>query len=201
MINYNKGAMFGLDARIALAIFGTLSVIGGAALYNAIQNSKATAAISSMSEVGKAWEQHYLDTGKEILEVHSNGLLKINELVTNIGQDGWKGPYIPYELINDRELQANNNMSFQIAILTGDNTWITSELPENASTQAECVAGVKCAIWVKLGPVNSSVAKVMDQQYDGATDFLKGKLRAYQTNSSSPYYVYLKVAPINNPNG
>ena len=32
-----KAAMFGLDARIALAIFGALSVISGAALYSAIQ--------------------------------------------------------------------------------------------------------------------------------------------------------------------
>jgi hypothetical protein len=30
---YKKGAMFGLDARIALAIFGALSVISGVASY------------------------------------------------------------------------------------------------------------------------------------------------------------------------
>jgi len=42
MLN-NKGAMFGLDSRIALAIFGALSVISGAALYSAIQEAKATA--------------------------------------------------------------------------------------------------------------------------------------------------------------
>ena len=35
----NKGAMFGLDARIALAIFGALSVISGAALYSTIQEA------------------------------------------------------------------------------------------------------------------------------------------------------------------
>ncbi len=38
----NKGAMFGLDARIALAIFGALSVISGAALYSAIKQAKVT---------------------------------------------------------------------------------------------------------------------------------------------------------------
>tara|TARA_Y100001960_G_scaffold323342_1_gene401616 strand:- start:381 stop:521 length:141 start_codon:yes stop_codon:yes gene_type:complete len=36
---FNKGAMFGLDARIALAIFGALSVISSAALYSAIQEA------------------------------------------------------------------------------------------------------------------------------------------------------------------
>lgn len=35
-----KGAMFGLDARIALAIFGALSVISGAALYSAYKTQK-----------------------------------------------------------------------------------------------------------------------------------------------------------------
>ncbi len=38
-----KAAMFGLDARIALVIFGALSVISGAALYSAIQQAKTTA--------------------------------------------------------------------------------------------------------------------------------------------------------------
>lgn len=37
-----KGAIFGLDARIALAILGALYVISGAALYSAIQESKTT---------------------------------------------------------------------------------------------------------------------------------------------------------------
>ena len=50
-----KGAMFGLDARIALAIFGALSVISGAALYSAIQDAQATAMIVRLNEVGKAF--------------------------------------------------------------------------------------------------------------------------------------------------
>ena len=37
MIFFKRGAMFGLDARIALAIFGALLVISSAALYSAIQ--------------------------------------------------------------------------------------------------------------------------------------------------------------------
>lgn len=39
-----KSAMFGLDARIALAIFGALSVITGAALYSAINKANVIAA-------------------------------------------------------------------------------------------------------------------------------------------------------------
>tara|TARA_Y100001960_G_C14595815_1_gene788039 strand:- start:886 stop:1026 length:141 start_codon:yes stop_codon:yes gene_type:complete len=43
-----KGAMFGIDARIALAIFGALSAISGAALYSAIQQSKVTVLVTEL---------------------------------------------------------------------------------------------------------------------------------------------------------
>jgi type II secretory pathway pseudopilin PulG len=61
MLN-KKGAMFGLDARIALAIFGALSVISGAALYSAIQQSKAVAMVNSLEEIGKAIDSYRLET-------------------------------------------------------------------------------------------------------------------------------------------
>ena len=54
MIN-KKGAIFGLDARIALTIFGALSVISGAALYSAIQESKVVALYTEFQEIGKAY--------------------------------------------------------------------------------------------------------------------------------------------------
>lgn len=49
--------MFRLDARIALAIFGALSVITGAALYSAIQYSKTIAILVDLYNLGKAWSQ------------------------------------------------------------------------------------------------------------------------------------------------
>ncbi len=48
--------MFGLDARIALAIFRALSVISGAALYSAIQQSKVIAMVNQFEEIAKAYE-------------------------------------------------------------------------------------------------------------------------------------------------
>ena len=58
-----KGAMFGLYARIALAIFGALSVISGAALYSAIQDYKITATVAQFEEFAKATDAYLLDTG------------------------------------------------------------------------------------------------------------------------------------------
>ena len=103
---FNKGAMFGLDARIALAIFGALSVISGAALYSAIQQSKVTKVVTQLQEIQKAWSQFYLDAG-EPLKCISH--LKNKDDCEQPGFTGvavnyqpnstWNGPYIDYEVM------------------------------------------------------------------------------------------------------
>tara|TARA_Y100001960_G_scaffold330897_1_gene426273 strand:+ start:2229 stop:2825 length:597 start_codon:yes stop_codon:yes gene_type:complete len=88
MITLKKGAMFGLDARIALAIFGALSVISGAALYSAIEQAKLTAALTHMQELVKAYESGILDTGDVDL--------RLGELAENYDTlENWNGPYFP----------------------------------------------------------------------------------------------------------
>lgn len=62
----NKGAMFGLDARIALAILGALSVISGAALYSAIQEAKITKLLATFNEFEKGLASYLLDVGEDV---------------------------------------------------------------------------------------------------------------------------------------
>jgi type II secretory pathway pseudopilin PulG len=90
---YKKGAMFGLDARIALAIFGALSVISGAALYSAIQESRLTATQTGMQEIIKAYESLYLDTGS-LRTMSDKTMFNANDLITDNSEPGWSGPYI-----------------------------------------------------------------------------------------------------------
>jgi type II secretory pathway pseudopilin PulG len=100
---YSKGAMFGLDARIALAIFGALSVISGAALYSAIQDSKATSIYVTLTEVEKALESLLLDTGGfTITGSDPFFILNAGDLVENkTSRSGWSGPYYSgYKSVN-----------------------------------------------------------------------------------------------------
>tara|TARA_Y100000590_G_scaffold350269_1_gene402127 strand:+ start:1225 stop:1845 length:621 start_codon:yes stop_codon:yes gene_type:complete len=90
-----KGAMFGLDARIALAIFGALSVISGAALYSAIEESKMTTFHTNLVEIEKAVEQMYLDIGS--LGWAGESAFKIGVLSNNLISSpisNWNGPYV-----------------------------------------------------------------------------------------------------------
>jgi type II secretory pathway pseudopilin PulG len=92
MLN-KKGAMFGLDARIALAIFGALSVISGASLYSAIQESKVVALQAQFNEVEKSIEQYILDIGSAPPKTHN--WVDLSYLMDNKDSNSnWNGPYI-----------------------------------------------------------------------------------------------------------
>lgn len=89
------GAMFGLDARIALAIFGAISIITGAMLYNAMQIAKAEALRTNLEELGKAFTAYKLDT--QTYFPYRDGVF-IDKLGRNLFKNcvsaaNWKGPY------------------------------------------------------------------------------------------------------------
>jgi len=75
MLN-KKGSMFGLDARIALAIYRVLSVISRTTQYSTIKNSIATALLAQLIELGKEGESYDLNKGVlpdqviQIIKVH-----------------------------------------------------------------------------------------------------------------------------------
>ena len=98
-----KGAMFGLDARIALAIFGALSVISGAALYSAIQDARATSMLATLNELAKSSEQYLLDTSTKLPLVAGENL-DLQDLVLNNNVAGWNGPYIDINAISSTQM-------------------------------------------------------------------------------------------------
>jgi len=93
-----KAAMFGLDARVALAIFGALSIITGAALYNALQHIKTVKYHQFFNEIVKASEAYYLDNGKPLpqLDLDNYVLFGPDLLVNRESLSTWKGPYISF---------------------------------------------------------------------------------------------------------
>jgi type II secretory pathway pseudopilin PulG len=188
---FKKGAMFGLDARIALAIFGALSVISGAALYSAIQDAKITQLITEFNELGKAVDQYYLDIG-ENLPMSSSRWVKVRDLVRDNSKNGWNGPYLNWETSADHLLEASSPGSF-LAIYSLDGTW-TSNVGD-----FECGTGTvggSCYLW--LGVFGNedlkSMIDVLDEKIDGAVDYNNGNIR-YSLSASDTPYIYFKYMP------
>lgn len=203
-----KGAMFGLDARIALAIFGALSVISGAALYNAIEKARATSLLTELQELGKAMDAYYLDTGVLPSKLSpdpalwSNFVYKTSNLGKNVDSvANWRGPYtqIPLDAA-EIKLQHSLYGFSHIGIYETDDDWY-----DFLSSNAECdTAGEKCAIWVGFDVITSlELMKSVDRLVDGdqLNGHREGSVR-YKTIRADPFrgLILLKYMPTRNPN-
>jgi type II secretory pathway pseudopilin PulG len=89
-----KGALFGIDARVALSVFGALSLISGAALYSAIKDARVTSFYNEIKELEKAIVAMQVDLGYypyfATFYVNASGLQN-----NNMNDNNWKGPYYP----------------------------------------------------------------------------------------------------------
>tara|TARA_Y100001960_G_scaffold317499_1_gene385906 strand:+ start:421 stop:1011 length:591 start_codon:yes stop_codon:yes gene_type:complete len=184
----NKAAMFGLDARIALAIFGALSVISGAALYSAIQQSKVTALVTSIKEQEKAFEQYFLDTGQHI-PFYTTGYTNAynyNNLFTNVANvDGWNGPYISNDYDDsDQRFQLPGGYKGLMATFEHDDWGVGT-----AGADIACSSGDLCAVFVEITTPGADIAKAVELAIDGTADDKKGKVRFHpDLTNPSIYY-------------
>ncbi len=196
-LSFKKAAMFGLDARIALAIFGALSVISGAALYSAIQQAKVISTIAMMQEFAKAYEQYILDTGvgmpansSHAIDTSSQNLVSNDANVSN-----WNGPYLPYSKTGSVSLSINSNgILYGYFQRAGIEDWDSTT---GAATLLDCDGTRVCHIWVtfRTDAHAEDLFKAMDEYVDGGDGFHKGKLRYSDATSSSIRYVKFLVGP------
>tara|TARA_Y100001960_G_C14774515_1_gene882217 strand:+ start:3709 stop:4344 length:636 start_codon:yes stop_codon:yes gene_type:complete len=187
-----RAAMFGLDARIALAIFGALSVISGAALYSAIQNAKATAVLTEMQEIGKAWEQYMLDTGSDLPKETDNGTGKhrVTSALLSSSATGWQGPYISGvedSSNTDRILNSYGGNWSLVSVSKRD--WGLGHATSPTWTVNGCDDSTyPCYTSVQLSTIGANIlsldiAAVIDEQVDGSDGSTQGNFRWYQSNS------------------
>jgi type II secretory pathway pseudopilin PulG len=183
--NTKKGAMFGLDARIALAIFGALSVISGAALYSAIQNAKVVSIIANLNEVSKAIEAYMLDTGQDITPYGTTDSVLRDLIEKPIGVTGWNGPYINRK---NNAVSATHGVFFDFPEY---NTNLAARrLDDNlgAANYGQCTIG-PCYYWISAGNITESAARAVDEYIDGSYTPTSGKVRIID---SSPSSIFIK---------
>jgi type II secretory pathway pseudopilin PulG len=190
-IKTKRGAMFGLDARIALAIFGALSVISGAALYSAIQQAKVTKAVTYMKELEKAIEAYYLDTATmppAVSYYYDLGKLTSDTVA------GWQGPYFDVEMI-DSGICSKCRMS--APVLSSDSVIVLDTLLDNQSSANVykldvCNSGATCTYYMSLSNQDLAMAQGVDAMLDGGNGQDSGKVRYVE--SSGKYGIYIATS-------
>ncbi|HAG52683.1 MAG TPA: hypothetical protein DCL21_02740 [Alphaproteobacteria bacterium] len=195
-----KGAMFGLDARIALAIFGALSVISGAALYSAIQEARKMQIIRTFDEFEKAVTSYLLDVGEDP-EIHNS---VVHERVTleliESSKIGWQGPYLPFSKEGSADHYiVDSATKLKFWLYTEQNTdWGNSI----GSAGTSCTAGNPCVYYLKTHlnantSQSNELAAQLDEYYDGSDGFDKGRFRIIWFDASKTNPVaFLEMMPI-----
>jgi type II secretory pathway pseudopilin PulG len=179
-LNTKKAAMFGLDARIALAIFGALSVISGAALYSAIQQSKVTMIAAQLNEILKAAESYTLDTGLDLPMDTSSAeyRTKIASLITNTNNvKNWNGPYLSFSE-SSIDTPGEDFINFKgYRLYTGI---YQKNVTSNASWTDYinvCEAGETCYVVAAISNVNTKMLSSLDLYFDGVESPSTGRFR------------------------
>lgn len=215
-----KAAMFGLDARVALAIFGALSIITTAALYSVLEKADAVALVTSMSEAGKAFEQYYVDTRKVPPRYNTSSSLVANYYVFKskhlvekpAGVRNWKGPYLQYSLysgpVTSTDLPSYLDFPFSAVsnlVMTYVQLDDTLAFGGNANgwMDAPCkTAGRACSIWVDVwGFKDENLIKAADKIVDGSDGKAAGDFRWNYFSGCACYAAYFRSTSFKNPNG
>jgi hypothetical protein len=152
-LSSQSGAMFGLDARIALAIFGLLSVVAGVAAINVFSQAGVTALNTELQNMKKAYTEFHLATGEHTA--------KFSDLIKNdSGFMGWNGPYI------DGMLSTKSRLYGEYSLMEG-------RIDVNGVPPVECTGGI-CGTWLKLTKVKDSLAKAAHAEMNGDDGNLAG---------------------------
>lgn len=178
LLRSQRGAMFGLDARIALAIFGLLSVVAGGTAINVLSGAAVTALVTEFGNIKKAYQEFHLATGD-----HST---RFKDLIDNeSGIPGWAGPYL--DLTSDRSRQHG------IYSLAEGRQDVPGVPP------VECAGGGVCSVWLKLTRVKDSLAAEADKSVDGEAGANAGSFRIeYTPGGTDDVYFILAPKPAEN---
>lgn len=155
--------MFGLDARIALAIFGGLAIITGAALFSVLSEIGVTRRTTEMNNIGKAVQAFALDTGTYPATIED---LLHSSIV------GWKGPYFQIE---DADAMDNNLLKSS----TGDDMSLHYALDSNWTNilvAPVCPANSGCGIYIQM-LVDQQMGDRIDLRVDGVASVNTGGVR------------------------
>lgn len=160
-----RGAMFGLDARIALAIFGGLSIITGAALFTVMSEIGVTRRLTEMNNVGKAVQAYALDTA--VYPATIERLLSDTPV-------GWNGPYLQIE---DADAMNNN----QLRSSTGDDMILHYRRDTawaNVMVAPGCNSTDPCGIYIQM-LVDQAMGDKIDLRVDGVASPTTGNVRLH----------------------
>lgn len=157
ILKNNHGAMFGLDARISLLIFGVLSVVTGSIITVNLTNIRASALADELSRFTVAIEGIHHDINDDlhnslVVESDENAIAALYDpeyMKAGKPRSRWIGPYIKYE---DTTHPKYGQMA--LTKMQADHTH-------------KCASRTLCYLWLTFDGINYDLAEAVNAIYDG----------------------------------
>ena len=162
-LHSQKGAMFGLDARIAMAILAAMSIMAGSYYFTSHYHASAKAMSEELRQYGLAIDGYQYDMKEDLVETVTtpNGANEVTALfddgpIKGAYQSSWNGPYLDHDIAG--ELKNSDGAVMTIVKASAD------------STGASCSVITACNYWIRLQPFPESAARHLDEIFDGGNE-------------------------------
>lgn len=187
--------MFGLDARIALAIMAALGIVAGASMVQILKDRRVdnllfeqeryTTAIEAMQEDIETHIHNSLTTSND-----ANAFLALTDgtLLTAALQPQWLGPYVP-------EIYSTNHLEYGVYSLAQREVLIA-----NTCSDAERRAR-QCYYWLTISLVPINTVTELNASIDGtaeATPQSEGNIQ-WDTITATNARVYMRLGLVMAP--
>lgn len=159
-LSSQMGAIFGLDARVALAIFAVLSVVAGASAVLSVQSIRAKSLANEMSAFGTAIEGLHHDLKTDIFSalITPSDQGAFQALYDNIVLEEtlmrgrWLGPYV--------NVNSNTHPHFGERIIA----------KRGENIKEECSLDNNCFLWLIYSKVTLEATKEANLLLDGRNE-------------------------------
>ena len=149
-----RGAMFGVDGRLAIAIFMALAAVMGVVGYSKLGTARNTAFIKELQAYAEAYQALQSDMGvfiEEVVNLGSDGTKDVQMLWDDAQVDAgyrryWSGPYITAETLSHKSFG-------------------TFSLSYGEADMTPCSSSTPCYAWLVLTDVSA-------EMWDKANDYI-----------------------------
>ncbi len=176
-VHNQRGAVFGMDARLVLILFSTIVVVASVIMFGKIDSAETAALIKRIRMVDDELQNLRVDLGVFPPFALENAAEPTMQLLWNADvlkpqyRKLWHGPYLTREQLGDYDWQLNY-----------------------ASTHPDtpCNTTNTCFVWLGIAPVSADMLPALKQNYGLPADAQEGINSFYFQQDTKDYMIWVR---------
>jgi hypothetical protein len=190
-INPQRGALFAMDARIALTVFSLLSVIAGAAMVLNLNESRAKGLVAELVDTARAIEAFHQDLRTDIFLA----------LTEPSEAKAFQALYDASVIVEADNLRARWNGPYVRAVSNRNPIYGVMSLQKRGPNHTKpCDAETPCFLWLMYDEVQPEITLAANEMLDGPSEPApesNGRLQWSQTDDTTRVLYYRATKALN----